>query len=75
MVWAACRLVLMKTTRIRPGLYRTVTATGSFTIEERNINGKWIWRLSDDDNYIDSWVDDFATKREALQEIKWRFAR
>lgn len=59
----------MKSTKIRAGLYRVTTDNGIYTIEQRNLNGEWIWRLSDDGKYIDNWIDDFATKKDALAFI------
>lgn len=55
----------MKVTKIRAGLY----AVGPYRIEERSTMIGWAWRVTDTDNFSDPWVGDFATKREALQEI------
>jgi hypothetical protein len=62
----------MKSTRIRPGLYRVVTDSGrTYSVEDREVSpewgGGWLWYVQSDDE--DMWLDPFGTRRAALSAI------
>ena len=54
-------------TKIRSGLY----AIGQYRIEDYldEGTGKWVWRVTDTEDYSDPWRGDFRTKREAIASI------
>jgi hypothetical protein len=60
---------LLKTTKLRAGLYRVVSEDRTFHVEEIHDGRHWTWRVSDQGVFHDGWFGDFATKAEALAAI------
>lgn len=60
---------LLKTTRIRAGLYKVTVGGHEFHVEEVHNGWRWTWRVTDQDVFHDGWFGDYDTKKAAIKAI------